>query len=129
MLAKKGNKSNEKYFALIVYGRINPIDYLETEIVFKQFPGGELPHFKGLYFEPESWDGTDIFMARADIDGKSTGFIYVTKYFVDTIKRNKITNIRFINFNDYLTNCGMIKISATESMKNKIDEMIKKSCA
>ena len=129
VLTKLGNKTSEIYFALIVSGRIDPIDYLQTEIVFKQFAGGKFPHFKGLYFKPESWDGTDIFMAHPDINGKSTAFTYVTKKFVDVVQNSKISNISFINFNDYFTDCEMIKIGATELLKSKIDERIKKSCA
>jgi hypothetical protein len=129
VLTKSGGNTIDNFFALTVTGRADPINYLQTDIVFKQFPGGQFPHFKGIYFVPESWDGSDIFMERTDSDGKSSAFIYVTKKFVDTFKKNKVKNIRFVNFNDYLTDCEMIKIGATETMKTKIDEMIKKACA
>jgi hypothetical protein len=129
VLTKLGSHTINNYFALTVTGRADSIDYLQTDIVFKQFPGGQFPHFKGLSFVPESWDGSDIFMERPDSDGKSSAFIYVTKKFVDTFKKNKVKNISFVNFNDYLTDCEMIKIGATETMKMKIDEMIKKACA
>lgn len=127
VLTKLGNNTIDNYFALTVTGRADSIDYLQTDIVFKQFPGGQFPHFKGLYFVPESWDGSDIFMERSGNNGKPSAFIYATKKFVDTFKKNKIKNISFVNFNDYLTDCEMIKIGATETMKMKIDDMIKKA--
>jgi len=129
VLTHLGNKTIDNYFAVTVTGRTNPLDYLETDVIFKQFPGGKFPHFKGLYFDPKSWDGTDIFMERPDNDGKSSAFIYVTKKFVDAFKKNNVKNIKFVNFNDYETDCGMIKIGATESMKTKIDEKVKKASA
>ncbi|HEY6062770.1 MAG TPA: hypothetical protein VIV35_04120 [Chitinophagaceae bacterium] len=129
VLTKSGSYTIDNFFALTVTGRANAIDYLQTDIVFRLFPGGQFPHFKGLYFDPESWDGSDIFMERPDSDGKSSAFIYVTKKFVDTCKKNKVKNIRFVSFNDYLTDCEMIKIGSTEIMKMKIDEKIKKACA
>jgi hypothetical protein len=127
VLTKLGEKTLDNYFAVSVTGRTNVIDYLKTDIVFKQFPGGQFPHFKGLYFDPESWDGTDIFMARPDIEGQSSAFIYVTKKFVDIFNNNKVKNIGFVNFNDYITDCGMVKICATDKMKREIDEKIKKA--
>lgn len=128
VLTKSGSNTFDIYFALTVTGRVSSIDYLQTDIVFKQFPGGQFPYFKGLYFGPENWDGSDIFMERQDINGKSSAFIYLTKKVVDIFKKNKIKNINFVNFNDYLTDCEMIKIGATETMKMKIDEKIKKAC-
>jgi hypothetical protein len=129
VLTKSGNHTIDNYFALTVTGRANAIDYLQTDIVFKQFPGGQFPYFKGLYFAPESWDSSDIFMERPDSDGKSSAFVYVTKKFVDTFKKNKVKNISFVNFNDYLTDCEMIKIGATETMRMNIDEKIKNASA
>jgi hypothetical protein len=119
------NKTIDDYFAVSVNGRVGPINFLKSDIVFKQYPGGKFPHFKGLYFEPESWDGSDIFMTKPDQYGRITGFMYVTKRFVDVFRKNNITNIRFINFNDYLIDCGMVKIGAPESLKKEIDAKIK----
>jgi len=129
VLTKSGNKSIDNYFAVTVNGRANSIDYLRTDIIFEQLPGGQFPFFKGLFFDPESWDGSDIFMTRFDNNRKSkyTAFIYVTKKFVDTFKKNKVTNIRFVNFNDYTTDCEIIKSGATELFKRAIDEKVEKA--
>lgn len=125
LLTKSGDRMPGNYSAVSVTGRANAVDYLKTDIVFRQFPGGQFPHFKGLYFDPESWDGTDIFMERPDEEGKSTAIIFVTKKFVDTFKKNKVKNIGFVNFNDYLTDCDMIKIGATDALKRQIDGKIR----
>ena len=125
VLTKSGGKTLDNYFAVSVAGRINAVDYLKTDIVYKQFPGGQFPHFKGLYFDPESWDGSDIFMERPDNEGKQSAFIYVTKKFVDAVIKCKVKNIGFVNFNDYLTDCGMIRIGASDKMKIEIDRKIR----
>jgi len=129
VLTKSGSKSIDNYFAITVNGRANSIDYLQTDIIFEQLPGGQFPSFKGLFFDPESWDGSDIFMARPNNNSKSkyTAFIYVTKKFVDTLKKNKVSNIRFINFNDYTTDCEIIKSGATELFKREIEEKVEKA--
>jgi hypothetical protein len=116
----------DNYFAMTVHGRTNPIDYLKRDIVIKQMAGGKFPYFKGLYFDPESWDGSDIFMTKADVDGKKTAFIYVTKKFVDTFKKHKIANISFENFNDFEIDCFAIQVSATDELKKKIEDKINK---
>jgi len=125
VLTKSGDKSAENYFAVSVTGRSDAVDYLQTDIVFRQLPGGNYPYFKGIYFDPESWDGSDIFMERPDQHGHSNAFIYVTKKLVDICKKRKVKNIAFTNFNDYLTDCDMIKIGASDILQQKIDEMIK----
>ena len=127
--SKAGKLILDNYFALTVHGRTDVIDYLKTSIVFKQMPGGKYPYFQGLYFDPKSWDGSDIFMTREDVNGKYTAFIYVTKKFVDTFKKNKITNIKFVNFNDYELDCFIIQNGATKELRKKIDDKIRKACA
>lgn len=125
---KSGKVVPDNYFVLTVEGRIAPIDYLKTEIILKQMPGGKFPYFKGLYFNPESWDGSDIFMANPDSNEKYTGFVYVTKKFVEIFRKNKVTNIKFVNFNDFEHDTFAVQVGATDEWKKKMDDKIKKAC-
>ena len=59
-------KSNEivpDYSGLSIHGRSGPIDESKSDIVMREFPAGMFPRNKGYYFDPESWDGSDLFMA------------------------------------------------------------------
>ncbi len=125
---KSGDLLKDNYFALTVNGRIKMIDYLKSDIIIKQMPGGLFPYFKGLYFDPEFWDISDIFMEQYNYVGKATAFVFVTKKIVDIFKKNKITNIRFINFNDYEIPCSNITITAEGLYLQKINEKIKNAC-
>jgi hypothetical protein len=62
----KDGREYEGYYGLSVLGRCGPIDYSRSAIVWRKFPGGLFPYFKGEYFEPASWDESDMFMERAD---------------------------------------------------------------
>lgn len=64
-------------------------------------------------------------MEREDDSGKSNCSIYVSRKIVDLFKKNKIKNILFENLSDYETWCDMIKIGASDSIKQKIDEKVR----
>jgi len=125
----KNEKTWDNYSTLIISGRADAIDYLESDITFNNFPGGLYPYFKGLYFKPDSWDGSDIFMSRADKFGKITTFIYVTRKFVNAFKRAKIKNIKFVNFNDFEVSCETIIIGGNDEYVTKLKDKITKASA
>jgi len=125
----KNENKWKNYSALTISGRADAVDYLESDITFNNFPGGLYPYFKGLYFKPDSWDGSDIFMSRADKFGKITTFIYVTSKFVNAFNRAKIKNIRFVNFNDFQVSCETIIIGSTDEYVTKLQDKITKASA
>jgi hypothetical protein len=75
---------------LTVSGRCGPIEDERSSIVQKEYPGGVFPAMKGLFFDPESWDGTDFFTTT-----DRTGWVFVTKRVRDALKRAKIRNLAF----------------------------------
>jgi hypothetical protein len=125
----KNGKTWDNFSVLTVQGRADAVDYLQSDVVFKQMPGGIFPSFKGLYFKRESWDGSDIFMTRADSYGKQTAFVYATRRLVEVFRKSKIKNISFINFNDYEISCSTITIGANENLKHLLADKIAKASA
>lgn len=125
----KNGKAWDCFSALTIHGRADAINYLESDIVFKQMPGGPSPSFKGLYFTPESWDGSDLFMTRADQFGKTTAFMYATKKLVQVFRKEKTRNIRFVNFNDYELWCPIVLIGANDSYRCQLEDKIAKAGA
>ncbi len=129
------NKSNElsstNFYAVIITGRVDKIDFLNSEIKIMKMHSTvkESAYFIGSRFDVNSWDSSDFFMERIDDDGKWSCHIFVTQKVVDLFKKNKIANILFENLADCATWCEMIKIGANDSVKLAIDERIKKASA
>ena len=61
------------YHGLIVHGRCGAVDKSRSVRTTKEFPGGVFPIWRGLYFDEDSWDGSDIFMPSDE-----TGWVFVT---------------------------------------------------
>jgi len=78
------------YRGLAVTGRCGPINNSLSVKFPKIMPGGVFPWWRGLYFDPKTWDGSDLFMP----EGKSAWILAVDEVkqaFVDA----HITNVVF----------------------------------
>lgn len=88
-------KEDLRYYVLMITGRCGPVDYAKSERIIQKSPGGiDCPYIRGLYFEPESWDGTDIFVAD------NVSWIFCTGKVKKVIERIKATNISFESCTD-----------------------------
>lgn len=76
------------YAFLTVTGRCGPIDDGKSVKFDKQYPGGVFPAWKGLYFDPESWDGSDVFMPAGDV-----GWIFVSERTKVVLDKARVSNI------------------------------------
>ena len=88
-LTGKEGESLGTYFGLVVKGRCGPIDMGRCRREEKEYPAGAFPVLKGLYFEEESWDGSDFFMPS---DG--TAWVFVTGAAKKALGR-RARNVRF----------------------------------
>lgn len=69
---KKGEQLG-RYFLLCISGRCGPIDLSRGETLLKRKPHGLFSFRRGLYFDPETWEGWDIFMSE------DRGYRFVTE--------------------------------------------------
>jgi hypothetical protein len=80
----------EGYAGLSIIGRCGRMEFERSLEVPKEYPAGTFPVYKGLFFPPESWDGSDFFMP-------SDGTLYV--FAVDRVqklfRKARITNVAF----------------------------------
>jgi hypothetical protein len=83
------------YAGLMVTGRCDPVDLCRSELVLREFPGGWFPNFRGEFFPPESWDGSDLFMEREDERGSGSLRVYATARLIRALRRERIKNLRF----------------------------------
>jgi len=87
-----------EYGGLAITGRCGPfLESLSTPIIQAPVaPGGdEMPAFRGLFFEPTSWDGCDLFVAEN----------YGRAICVEAVKRaleeSGLTNLRFVRLTEF----------------------------
>ncbi len=90
---KEGDDAG-RFFGLAVTGRCGVIDLSKSRIELQQKPGGYYPYFRGQYFDPESWDGSDLCVQVRDEKGKSSTQRFVTERVVRLLKRHRIRNVR-----------------------------------
>ena len=89
-----------RFFGLAICGRSNPVDVGRSEIVLKQMPGGWIPRFRGKYFEPTSWDGSDLFMERSDAQGSTSSWKFATDRVVRALTKARVRNLVFERLTD-----------------------------
>lgn len=63
LLGKNGKVING-YMGWIVSGRCDPINYERSHEFVTDLGGGETTELRGLFFDEQSWDGSDVFMCR-----------------------------------------------------------------
>jgi len=76
------------YFLLQITGRCGPINDSLSEVVQRAMPARVRPLLKGLYFDPKTWDGSDVFT----IDHK--GYIFVTEKVGRVLLKLRASNVR-----------------------------------
>jgi hypothetical protein len=87
------NKQKEPvpaYSGLAVTGRCGDLEHSMSAEVPRIFPGGIFPVWKGLFFDPASWDGSDFFMPT-----QRFGFVFVVEEVKRAFERAKIRNVTF----------------------------------
>lgn len=88
----KKDERVEGYHGFAVTGRCGPIDNsLSRQIVVPPpVPEGQpVPGWQGLYFDSETWDGSDVFTQP------SGGWIFVVECVKKALNRAKIKNLYF----------------------------------
>lgn len=77
------------YSGLAITGRCGPIDWAKGIEVPRIFPAGIFPVWKGLFFDPASWDGSDLFMPE------KSGSVLVVGEVKKALERAKVRNVDF----------------------------------
>jgi len=72
-----------------VTGRCGKFDPAKSLPFLKRMPGGVFPHFKGRFFRPDSWDGSDVFSPEG------TTFLFVTRAVYDVLRRGGARNVEY----------------------------------
>jgi hypothetical protein len=96
------------YHGLAVSGRCGRIENERSVRFEKTMPGGVFSYWRGLYFDPASWDGSDVFSVK----GKPS-WIFVVHEVKRALERAKVNNLTF---------CALDKVERMEiEMKMDLD--------
>jgi hypothetical protein len=90
VLSDKSGESLSGYRGLVVHGRCGPIDNSRSVKFNKVMPGGVIPWWRGLYFDPATWDGSGLFMPTGNV-----GWIFVVEAVKRAIEKAKVKNVLF----------------------------------
>ena len=85
------------YHGLSVTGRSGPIEdeLSPIEILPPPVPEGEaMPHYMGLRFRPETWDGCDVFSPEGST------FVFVTEAIRDALVEASVSNVSLERLSD-----------------------------
>lgn len=82
------------YHGLAITGRCGALDKMKSLPVLKKFPARMSNVYRGLYFEPDTWDGSDFF---APAKG---GHIFVTERVRNALQQIKATNVSFTSMDE-----------------------------
>lgn len=86
-------KSGERiagYSGLSVHGRCGSIDSQRSVTFDKIMPGGVFRWWRGLYFDPATWDGSHLFMPSG-----RAGWIFVVDEVREALEKAKVKNVDF----------------------------------
>ena len=83
------------YHGLSITGRCGLIEPGRSGIVLEHLPGGWIPRFKGLFFDPASWDGSDFFAETPDPVTGGSGHKFITSEVWIALRKAKVRNVRF----------------------------------
>lgn len=76
------------YQGLAVHGRCGAIDSARSVPFDKAMPAGTFTWFRGLYFDPSTWDGSDIFMPA-----EAVGWIFVVESVRNALIASRVKNV------------------------------------
>ncbi len=80
----------EGYQGLAITGRCGHIDDSKSKTVMINYPAGKFPKLRGLYFDPETWDGSDLFMSS-----EKSRWIFVLESIKVALQKAKLRNTSF----------------------------------
>jgi len=78
------------YYLLEVRGRCGPIEDSRSAISQKNYPRGSFPVWRGLYFDPNSWDGSDVFTPAGNV-----AWIFLTQQVKRVFEGARLGNVLF----------------------------------
>lgn len=105
----------EGYHGFAVTGRCGCLDDTRRQLIWKPPHRADLPAYqvwKGLYFDEETWDGSDIFcpMGTGDIPPRKCAMLLVVERVKHALEKARVTNARFGPVSEFETR----KLSSTE---------------
>jgi hypothetical protein len=117
------------YAGMAISGRCGPVDLSRSAIELREMPGGWFPYFRGHFFVPDTWDGSDLFMAVPDQLGKLSTARFISARGCQVLTRAKIRNLDFISLTESRTNTSVYTIGLQHLLPADFEQRIALACA
>lgn len=85
----QANSLIDGYQGFSVIGRCGRIDPRLSKSFQKTMPGGTFPYFKGCFFDPDTWDGSQIFCPEG------TAHIFVVRSVYEALRAANARNVAY----------------------------------
>jgi hypothetical protein len=89
-LYDKGGARIPGYHGLAIHGRCGPIDESKSVKLPKIYPARVSSEWYGLFFDPATWDGSDLFMTSSEM-----AFVFAVDAVKRALEKAKVTNVAF----------------------------------
>jgi hypothetical protein len=83
--------ADDPYLGLTIVGRAGPIDDARSEVRLKRYPARSRPALYGLYFDPATWDGSDLF-----VSDEEAAWPFATSKVERLFREASVRNIEFV---------------------------------
>lgn len=112
------------YHGLGISGRCGVVDLTRSPIELREYPGGWVPHFKGHYFIPDTWDGSDLFMEAPDATDRRTTHRFVTRRVKEALDRAKVRNLSLTCLPDLNVDATVYRISQPHLLPSDFEQRL-----
>ena len=117
------------YFGLAINGRCARVDLSRSTSELREYPGGWVPHFRGHFFVPDTWDGSDLFMEAPDQAGK----ISAKRMMTDTVRRAlakaKVRNLELCSLPDESVSTSVYTIALQHLLPPDFEQRVAEAYA
>lgn len=93
-LFDRANASVPGYFALACKGRAGPVLRSMSVPIARLFPAGPSDVLVGMYFEPSTWDGSDVFVLQNNLS------VIVRDVVMESFVAAKVRNVQFTRLDE-----------------------------
>lgn len=87
----KNDEIIKDYYGFAITGRCGFVDDSRSKTVMVDYPARRVPRLRGLYFDPKTWDGSDLFMTSEP----GAVWLFVLEQVKKVFEKAKIRNVKF----------------------------------
>jgi hypothetical protein len=92
VLHDRQGKKVEDYVGLTITGRCGSLDEARSAREWSVMPGGRYRVLRGLFFDPETWDGSDLFVSSTP----GSGSVFASDRVNKVLRDKRVRNLKMV---------------------------------